>query len=177
MAVLLAHPNVKFRVSTNGRKGHKPGDQITNITFVVDQKSGVEHDRLFVPTLIAPVDLTLGSPDHYWQLAQKQCPVWKECATSIYNGKAYFCEVAAAMDHLFHGGENGWVIEGKYPFDKTDEEIAEQAKKFCYRCAWCIEDQLKRQPITDPSYVSLTNVITSPHPQRLEVVDAITLKK
>lgn len=165
--IMHKHDDITFKVSTNGRLGHTHGEVDENIIYVVDKKS----NQIFTPTLISPSDLMPNkSKKYFWIKAQRDCELWKQCASSIYKNKAYFCEVAAAMDHLFGNGENGWSIEdGKYPFDKTLEEINEQAEKFCHRCAWCIKDEpiIKnyKQPITEPSLISISNMKDLKKPQ------------
>ena len=107
------------------------------------------------------VFLTSISPKYFWIKAQRDCGIWKYCSKSIYNNKSYFCEVAASMDWLFHGGVNGWEIDDK-PFHKTKEEIADQAENFCHRCSWCIKSDpaLKefKQKISEPTLVSISNM-------------------
>ena len=72
-----------------------------------------------------------------WQRAQKICYKWNQCENSIYNNKAYGCNVAASMDHMFYGGSHGWEIkEGQNPFDKTEKELDDQMENFCYRCGY-----------------------------------------
>lgn len=173
--ILLSHSDVNFKVSTNGLKGHKPKDKLKNIDFMVDVKGESKEDdekRYFLPTLVAPIDLDNQPPEHYWKKAQKDCPVWEKCGSCIYKNKAYFCEIAAAMDHLFHNGENGWDIESdKNPMARTAEEINEQAKKFCYRCGWCLDKDINRQKITEPSCITKTNQFESPRENLLKLID------
>ena len=96
------------------------------------------------------------------------------CGKTIYNEKAYFCEAAAAIDQL-EEGNRGWKIKkDEDPFDRTESEINEQAKHFCYRCGnlwsgnwWDIKgwnfkkglpDGVGIQHIDDPYFVSQTNL-------------------
>lgn len=179
--LLLSYTDIHFRVSTNGLHGHKPNDKLNNVEFMVDIKGFSKEDdeqRVFLPTLVAPIDITNKEPEYYWKKAQRDCPTWKECSSSIYKGKAYFCEIAAAMDHLFGNGENGWEIqEGKNPMDRTTEEINSQAEKFCYRCAWCMDSEIERQKITLPSCASKTNQFDSPRKHLLNIIDASEVLK
>jgi hypothetical protein len=78
------------------------------------------------------------------------------------------------MDQL-EGGLRGWdVKDGEDPFDKSDQDITEQATEFCYRCGnlwsgnwWEIEGfdfpkqlpkNLNIQHIKDPYFVSSSNL-------------------
>lgn len=164
LEIMYSHYDITFKVSTNGRLGHKCGvawgRKRKNVIYIAD----VKRNQIFTPTLIAPIDLIPDKPKMwFWDKAQKDCNIWRSCASSIYKGKAYFCEAAGAMDHLFNNGENGWEIkDNEYPFYKTKEEIDEQASKFCYRCAWCIKDEpiLSKyvQRIKEPEMISSTNL-------------------
>lgn len=185
--IMKEHTDVLFRVSTNGRlsaeeiKKYKNKKDLfvttlseivsmersnykpqSNITYIIDPK---DEDKIkyykFVPTMIAPIDIYPNkSKKYFWKKAQRDCGIWKNCSKSIYNGKAYFCEVAASMDWLFYNGQNGWDINDDL-FNKTTKEIEKQAEKFCYRCAWCISSDPVmnnyEQKISDPTLVSETN--------------------
>lgn len=171
LKIMYSHSDITFKVSTNGLKNHCCGAKNKNVIYIVDRKldlnGKMRTDYEFAPTMIAPIDII---PKHknnkkwFWYKAQRDCDVWKGCATSIYKDKAYFCEVAAAMDYLMNDGANGWKIDNKYPFYKTKKEIEEQASKFCYRCAWCIkndedfkENETYKQMIHEPTITSPTN--------------------
>jgi hypothetical protein len=76
----------------------------------------------------------------------------------IYDNKAYFCEIAAAFDRLKIGAErwqeesSGWdITDDKYVFNKTDEEILEQAAKFCWQCGWPLKPQKFGNTIISPT--------------------------
>lgn len=187
LEIMYQHEDVLFRVSTNGRlhedvknphpnfslnvatfktiieieKGSEKAE--SNVLYIIDPK---DEEKLknysFVPTLVAPIDLyPEKSKEYFWIKSQRDCGIWKYCSASIYNNKAYFCEAAAAMDHLFNDGENGWEVSDQ-PFNKTPEEISEQAEKFCYRCAWCIKYdpalEKFKQKIAEPTLTSDTNI-------------------
>lgn len=154
--LLYSHAPMTFRVNTNGRLGHKKFEKQKNITYYVDFHP---DDQEFVSTMIAAIDvLNIDNKAYYWEKAQETCKIWKREGAMVYRGKAYFCEHAASMDWLYNNGENGWAVqEGVNPFLKTDDEIALQAEKFCHRCAWCIEEKLPRQRVSDPSLITKTN--------------------
>lgn len=155
LELLYSHSPMKFRINTNGRLGHEPFSKFKNVTYYVDRHPA---EQQFHPTWIASQDImSLESDEAYWEVAQKKCKIWNREGAMIYRGKAYFCENAASMDWLFFNGNNGWEIEeGKCPFDKTNEEIADQAKKFCKHCSWCVSD-LDKQKVGDKTMVSETN--------------------
>ena len=163
-----SHAPFQFRVNTNGRLGHTPFQREQNITYYVDPHP---DDQLFHTTMVAAQDvLTLTTPEAYWEKAQKDCLIWDREGAMVYNGKAYYCEHAAAMDWLFYGGANGWpLVEGVNPFDRTAAEIEAQARLFCHRCGWCVPE-LTRQRVGDKMHVSPTN---SAYFKREELVQLI----
>jgi hypothetical protein len=115
----------------------KRGEQ--NIQYLVCEKDK-ESLRTFIPTLVAPIDFDKDkkTKEQYWLQAKENCYIWNECESSIYNDKAYFCIVAAAMDHLFYDNKHGWEVDqDKNPMDRDDQQIKEQAVNFCYRCGFC----------------------------------------
>ncbi len=140
-----------------------------NVAWRIDYKIPETRD-MFVATMCAPCDLEEDkNPDgiKYWQRAKQVCYKWHHCESSIYNGKAYVCNVAAAMDHMYYGGKYGWKVKpNENPFNKTSEEIAEQMKHFCYRCGYNIKgnfDGFRRctnrtQMIDAGSMISDTNL-------------------
>jgi organic radical activating enzyme len=185
--VMELHGDVLFRVSTNGRLAHEEIKKYknekemniatlreiikieksdhrpkSNINYIIDPKDEYKiQSYKFVPTMIAPIDVYPNkNKKYFWKKAQRDCGIWKNCSKSIYNGKAYFCEVAASMDWLFYNGQNGWDLNDNL-FDKSIREIEGQAEKFCHRCAWCIKtDPVMSnyvQKISDPTLVSETN--------------------
>jgi organic radical activating enzyme len=186
LKIMEKNEDVLFRVSTNGRsfkdiknpndnfkinvstlkkiidieKGDKKADK--NIHYIIDPKDEEKVKNYdFVPVMVAPIDLyPEKNKKYFWTKAQRDCGIWRFCSKAIYNGKAYFCEVAASIDWLFDNGANGWELNDS-PFKKTKEEIAEQAEKFCYRCAWCIKYdpalENYKQKIGEPTLISDTN--------------------
>lgn len=165
--LLYSHAPMQFRVNTNGRLGHSRFQRDRNITYYVDIHSPGQE---FLTTMVAAEDVIKDSdPYSYWNRAQKSCGIWATEGAMLYNGKAYFCEHAASMDWLFFDGVHGWpLIEGENPFDKTDDEIAEQAKVFCRRCGWCVPD-MGRQDIADKTHVSPLNYDKFPRKQLVEL--------
>ena len=142
-----------------------------NIRFKRDSMPA-KYSRTFIATHIAAVDVMPQGTD-FWKLAQQHCGHWQGCFSIIYNNKAYFCEVAGAMDWILNNGENGWDLdETKHPMDHTEEQIAMQANIFCRRCGQCIPpDQRITQVVKAPSLVSISNLdlITKGNMQLVEL--------
>ena len=130
--LMFEFKHINFMIYTNNRidvvekyKAKHIGEElflIKNVKFNVSPKCGKNKDSSKIehlPQLIAPIDLEKNrSKNYFWRKAQKQCVMWRCCGNTIYNDKAYFCESAAAMDHL-EGGKRGWdIVEGKNPFEK-----------------------------------------------------------
>lgn len=179
LKLLFSFKNLNFVVYTNGRIHGAPSriEEKNNVKFNISAKC---HDEKVIenlehlPQLVAPIDYEKDkSKKYFWKIAQKQCVLWNLCGKTIYNKKSYFCEAAAAVDHL-EGGNRGWEIEkNKDPFEKTDLEITNQAMEFCYRCGnlwsgnwweienWNIKKELPNglsiQKIKDPYLVSESN--------------------
>lgn len=173
--LLKSHAPTVFWINSNGRLGHKRYQKEDNLVWWVDLHP---DSQLFVQTLYAAEDaLKLPNDMAYWEKAQKDCCMWKGCQCSVYNGKAYFCETAAALDWLFNNGKNGWEMEeGKNPFQRTKEEIDEQARHLCKRCGWCVTDIVPRQLSKDPSYVSPSNQ-TDRKKHMLPVIEPVQPKR
>ena len=161
------HPNQPTSLDANHpeRQGAWAPDRL-NVRYLIDFKERYGKDgsldKFFNPTLVAPIDvLKIKNKRYYWEEAKKHCVCWNKCGTTIYNNRAYICEVAGAFDTI-SGENNGWdVVPGENPFDKTDEEIALQAEKFCYRCAAGYANDkhiIPDQKISQKSFVSVTNL-------------------
>jgi len=170
-ALLHSHSPMQFRVNTNGRLGHTPFQRDRNITYYVDTHPSSQE---FLMTMVAAKDCIpdeAGNPAYFWELAQKDCPVWETEGAMIYNGKAYFCEHAAAMDHLWFDGANGWEIEeDTNPFERTEAEIAEQAHKFCQHCGWCVKE-MGRQTVGEKTKCSQSNYDLFPRKQLVQLTE------
>lgn len=180
--LLYYHPEIQFRVNTNGRLGHIPFEipdrGQKNVKYFVDTHP---EDQTFFPGIIAAQDIfKIEDRKFYWDKAKKDCPIWATEGASIYQDKAYFCENAAAFDWMFHNGENGWVIEdGKNPFIRTEEEIAKQAEMFCYRCGWCAFNEIDRekQKVHGLTLASETNYKDFPKTRLIELTIVENIKK
>jgi organic radical activating enzyme len=127
----------KFSKLFSGYHAHEK-----NVTYRIDYKTS-ESRNMFAPVLCSPTDLETDNKLNQmemWERIKKDyriCYKWNKCENSIYNNKAYVCNVAASMDNMFYGGKHGWDVEkGKNPFDKTEQEIDDQMENFCYRCGY-----------------------------------------
>lgn len=134
--------------------------QTDNIGYRLDFKH--KYSVLsYNPVLAAPCDY-LSSGINFWNVAQRKCFLWKNCESAIYNGKAYFCSVAAAMDHMLYDGEHGWSIEeGKDFLVRSDAEISTQASKFCHRCGYCFGRRYEAENIIGIKQMSYTKTLAS----------------
>lgn len=171
LELLYSHAPMQFRVNTNGRLGQFPFQRDRNITYYVDKHS---PEQLFTMTFAAAKDCIpdkADDPAYFWELAKKDCPIWATEGAMIYNGKAYFCEHAAAMDWLWFDGENGWDIEeGKNPFERTEEEIEQQAHKFCQHCGWCLRE-MGSQPVSEKTRCTASNYDLFPKKNNLVLIE------
>lgn len=115
-----------------------------NVAYRIDFKDKDFRSK-FAPSLCAPCDWQdqNKSRKEYVEQAKKVCYQWKNCEHSIYNGKAYACHLAAAMDHMFYESKYGWELkQGENPFDKTEKQINQQLENFCYRCGYNLDKGL-----------------------------------
>lgn len=170
LKLVHSHAPFEFRVNTNGRLGQFPFERDRNVTYYVDKHP---PDQKFLTTMVAAKDCLpdqANNPGYFWALAQKDCPIWATEGSMIYNGKGYFCEHAAAMDHLWFDGANGWKIEeGKNPFDRTEAEIEEQAHKFCQHCGWCLKE-MGTQRVAEKTKCTQSNYDLFPRKQLVQLV-------
>ena len=155
-----------FCVFTNGIK--KLPILPRNVGCVLNSKDK-NSQRNFCASMIASHDIyKFKNKIDYWNLAKKECYMWRTCWSIIYDNKAYLCEPAAAIDRLKLGKRNwnknkGWdLILGKNPFNKTEKEIAKQAENFCYRCGCCTHKYQKssEKTIVTPTNYDLLNLKT-----------------
>jgi len=135
-----------------------------NIAYRIDYKTSQSCGD-FVPTMVAPVDIEENplSKKDYWLRAKSQCYKWNMCENSIYNGKAYVCNVAATMDHMFYQGQHGWEVKaGENPFEKNTQQIAQQMENFCYRCGYNCKGGLKGfdETMETTQYIQKGSMIT-----------------
>lgn len=83
------------------------------------------------PLLVA-IDEVIEDKKLMWKVIDN-CWVQKRWSASITPKGAFFCEVAAAQDHMFDG-PGGWPVE-KLWWKKTPEEFQDQVRRYCIRCS------------------------------------------
>lgn len=86
------------------------------------------------PLLVA-IEEVVEDKELMWKLINN-CWVQLRWSASITPKGAFFCEVAAARDHMFEG-PGGWPIEKGW-WKKTPEEFQDQVRRYCPRCSACL---------------------------------------
>lgn len=189
LEIMWSYSDIPFIVFTNG-KNYKTYPQNGYPQFMDLFKNFAGHDKniafrldnkgtYFAPTLIAPCDV-IDSKADFWAIARNNCYMWHNCEMTIYKNKAYICAPGAALDHMYNEGRNGWAVEaGHPPFEKSDEEIAEQAKNLCHRCRFCLGSgvELPKQKIKGDTLVSITNFPSVERKAHLELVQITPASK
>lgn len=161
-----------------------------NIAYRIDYKTSESRGE-FAPVLCAPVDINRQSVNdivkaNMWEQAKKYCYKWTKCENSIYNNKAYGCNVAASMDHMFFKGDHGIEVKaGVNPFNITVDQLSNQMSQFCYRCGYNCNGGLagfksdveRIQNIHKGSLITKTNFACmdkqSPSYHQLTIIEAV----
>ncbi|MBZ0155812.1 MAG: radical SAM protein [Alphaproteobacteria bacterium] len=86
------------------------------------------------PLMVAAKDI-LDDESLMWELIN-DCWIQERWSASITPKGAFFCEVAAAQDHLY-SGTGGYPIEKGW-WNKTPEQFREQAERYCPNCSAAI---------------------------------------
>lgn len=86
------------------------------------------------PLLIAATDI-IDDEELMWKLIDK-CWVNQRWSASITPKGCFYCEVAAAQDHLYNGA-GGYPIEPGW-WNKTTEQYRDQVKRYCINCSAAI---------------------------------------
>lgn len=86
------------------------------------------------PLLIAAKDI-IEDEDIMWELIDN-CWIQRRWSASITPKGAFFCEVAAAQDHLFDG-PGGYPIEKGW-WQKTPDHFKDQVRLYCPNCSAAI---------------------------------------
>lgn len=90
------------------------------------------HDGKHAPLLVA-IEEVVDDPELRAQLIAN-CPYQSHWSAAITCDGAYFCEIAASIDRLFHKGKHAWPIEPGW-WKKTIPEYADQIAPLCNRCS------------------------------------------
>ncbi len=64
------------------------------------------------------------------------CWIQRRWSASITPKGAFFCEVAAAQDHLTNG-PGGWPLTDDW-WDKRPSEFQDQVERYCHNCSACV---------------------------------------
>ena len=91
-----------------------------------DKEVGVHQ-----PLLLAAEEL-LDDRELMWRLIGNCWVQWRWAASITPKG-GFFCEVAAAQDHLFNG-PGGYPLEKGW-WNKNPNEFVDQVKRYCTRCS------------------------------------------
>jgi hypothetical protein len=121
---------------TNGYKWKEYEEDIL-ATFDKERCHYNDHthdDGVHQPLLIAAEDV-VEDKELMWKLID-DCWIQTRWSASITPKGAFFCEVAAARDHLFDG-PGGYPIEKGW-WKKTPEEFQDQIERSCRRCSAAI---------------------------------------
>jgi len=131
-------PNRRKRsLWTNGLNWDKYKDVI-NETFDSDRVIYNDHKDAEVgkhqPLLVAAEEI-LDDRELMWRLIGNCWVQWRWSASITPKG-GFFCEVAAAHDHLFNG-PGGYEIKSGW-WEKNPNEFLDQVKRYCSRCSGAI---------------------------------------
>lgn len=85
--------------------------------------------------LLAAAEELLDDRELMWRLIGNCWVQWRWSASITPRG-GFFCEVAAAQDHLFNG-PGGYLIKPGW-WDKNPNEFMDQVKRYCPRCSGAI---------------------------------------
>ena len=88
------------------------------------------------PLLIA-IDEVIDDKALMWELID-ECWIQKQWSPTVTKKGAFFCEVAAAQDHIFNG-PGGWdPVDGWWDKTPDDPEFREQVERYCTNCSAAI---------------------------------------
>ncbi|NMC62380.1 MAG: radical SAM protein [SAR324 cluster bacterium] len=149
---------------TNGYKW-KQYESVTLETFFPHNchYNDHQHDEdSHQPLLIAAEDV-LEDKELMWKLIDK-CWIQTRWSASITPKGCFFCEVAAAQDHLFDG-PGGYAIEKGW-WKKTPQEFKDQVCRYCRNCSAAIPmDALNHHEdydLVSPSVAKKLESVASP---------------
>lgn len=131
-------PNRRQRsLWTNGLKWEQY-KEIIEQTFDPDHIIYNDHKDMEVgyhqPLLVAAEEI-LDDRELMWRLIGNCWVQWRWSASITPRG-GFFCEVAAAMDHLFDG-PGGYPVKPGW-WNKNPNEFMDQVKRYCPRCSGAI---------------------------------------
>lgn len=106
-----------------------------DVQFLNDHMDPSMHQ----PGLVARKDL--GINDEQWFPIRDNCWLQSAWSATITPKGAFFCEIAAALDMLFHG-PGGWPIEPGW-WRRTPEEFGEQLN-WCEYCGFALKTFMRK---------------------------------
>jgi len=159
---------------TSGLNWEKHKDVI-KATFDRERINYNDHttfDGRHQPLLVASDDV-VEDKELMWELINN-CWVQSQWSASITPKGAYFCEVAAALDHLFEG-PGGYPVEKGW-WKRTPDQFQDQVKRSCTRCSGAL-------PLDRPSDGRggldgpTVDVVSSGNAERLKLVKSPKFNK
>lgn len=102
-------------------------------TFEVQYLNDHMNPSYHQPGLFARKDLDI--PDKDWIRIRNNCWIQNEWSATITPKGAFFCEIAGALDMLFHG-PGGWKVEPGW-WRRTPEDFKEQLH-WCELCGFAL---------------------------------------
>ena len=152
----------KRQLWTNGFKW-KQYQSVIEETFDQDMIIYNDHKDKAVgvhqPLLLAAEEI-LEDRELMWRLIGNCWVQWRWAASITPKG-GFFCEVAAAQDHLFNG-PGGYPLEKGW-WNKNPNEFADQVKRYCVRCSAAV-------PMTGVSSHDPCDPVSLQNAKRLEAV-------
>lgn len=112
-------------------------------TFPYQCVNDHSHAGLHQALLVTYKDLGISREE--FEAKRDNCWVQRLWSASATPWGTYFCEVAAAIDHLFYQGANAWPLEPGW-WRRKPAEFGAQLK-LCDHCSACLD--VPRRPATD----------------------------
>lgn len=162
-------PRSQRQFWTNGYKW-KEYENLIFETFdrrnIVYNDHSIPSEGVHQPLLVAAIDI-VENEDKMWQLIGK-CWIQERWSASITPRGAFFCEVAAAQDHLYNG-PGGWPIEKGW-WKKDTKQFQDQVRQYCPNCSAAI-------PMPRPSAHDEKDTISKTIAKKLEEAGSPRFKK
>jgi len=145
------------------REEHKFADDIQRVMLPHGYISVNQHNLVCMhqPMLVAVQELV--DAERQAKLIE-QCPVQRYWSSSVTPKGYFFCEMAGAMDSLFHGPGGKPIEPGMW-----DHEIGhyqDQIDRWCHRCGMCapLPGRLDKDEVDDisPGNLAVLRAINSP---------------
>jgi len=129
---------------------------------IIAYNDHTSSDGVHQPLLVAADDI-VDDKEFMWDLIDN-CWVQMRWSASITPKGCFFCEVAAAMDHVFDG-PGGWPIEKGW-WRKNPVDFEEQVKRYCPGCSGAVplkkESDKAEYDLVSQSNMDKLKVLKSP---------------